>query len=74
MSERQEGRREGIAIAILLAGGLSEALHRYASGAGISGEELEDLLSGPLCVMFRAVGRRMPTHEEEVAAVLGGEP
>ncbi len=74
MSERQEGRREGIAIAILLAAGLTEALHRYAEGAHIPGEELEDLISGPLCVMFRAVGRRMPSHEESVAVALGGEP
>lgn len=73
-AERQEGRKEGIALAILLAGGLTEALHRYARGAGIPEKELEALLSGPLCVMFRAVGRRMPTFEEELDTALGEPP
>ncbi len=39
----------------------------------MTGEELERLLSGNLCVMLAAVGR-VPTHEEEVARALGGEP
>ncbi len=73
MSERSEGREEGLALAILLVSGVPDALHRFARGAGITGEELERLLSGPLCVMLAALGR-IPTFEEEVDKALGGEP
>ncbi len=72
-TEREEGREEGLALAILLAGGLPEALHAFARGIGMTGEELERLLSGNLCVMLAAVGR-IPTLEEEVATALGKVP
>ncbi len=73
-TEREKGREEGVALAILEVAGLTEALHKYAQGAGIPEEELERLFSGPLGLMFRAVGRRPPTFEEELETALGGEP
>ncbi len=74
VTEREEGRKEGVALAILEAAGLTQALHDYARGAGIPEEEIERLFSGPLGLMLRAVGRRPPTHEEEVARALGEPP
>ncbi len=73
-TEREEGRKEGLALAILEAAGLTEAFHDYARGAGIPEEEVERLFSGPLGTMLRAIGRRPPTHEEEVARALGEAP
>ncbi len=60
-------------MAVLLTAGLPEALHAFARGLGMTGQELEDLLNGNLCVMLAAVGR-VPTLEEELKTALGEEP
>ncbi len=72
-AEREAGRREGVAIAFLMASGQFTVMHDYARGAGIPEEELERLLTSATARMLTAVSK-VPSTEEAMNEMLGNLP